>query len=152
MISLIDMLSLGMSYNMAADSFKWSDLSVGLRLKFSKSYTLNLNGQFDTYTYGADKNGKPIRLDIPRWKAGKGIGRLRSTGTSFSYTFNNDTFKKWFGGKTDSNIPEENAGDGELENLTAENADGENADAEGTQEGGRLRGKKKDTGEYDSDG
>ncbi len=39
-----------------------------------------------------------------------------------------------------------------MENLTAENADGENADAEGTQEGGRLRGKKKDTGEYDSDG
>ena len=33
-ISLIDKLSLGMSYNMAADSFKWSDLSVGLRLKF----------------------------------------------------------------------------------------------------------------------
>ena len=29
-ISLIDKLSLGMSYNMAADSFKWSDLSVGL--------------------------------------------------------------------------------------------------------------------------
>ena len=28
-ISLIDKLSLGMSYNMAADSFKWSDLSVG---------------------------------------------------------------------------------------------------------------------------
>ena len=49
-ISLIDKLSLGMSYNMAADSFKWSDLSVGLRLKLSKSYTLNLNGQFDTYT------------------------------------------------------------------------------------------------------
>ena len=42
-ISLIDKLSLGMSYNMAADSFKWSDLSVGLRLKLSKSYTLNLN-------------------------------------------------------------------------------------------------------------
>ena len=40
---------------MAADSFKWSDLSVGLRLKLSKSYTLNLNGQFDTYTY--DENG-----------------------------------------------------------------------------------------------
>ena len=47
-ISLIDKLSLGMSYNMAADSFKWSDLSVGLRLKLSKSYTLNLNGHFSS--------------------------------------------------------------------------------------------------------
>lgn len=69
-------------------------MSVGLRLKLSKSYTLNLNGQFDTYTY--DENGR--RVDIPRWKAGKGIGRLRGTSTSFSYTFNNDTFKKLFGG------------------------------------------------------
>ena len=51
-ISLIDKLSLGMSYNMAADSFKWSDLSASLRLKLSKSYTLNLNATFDTYTYG----------------------------------------------------------------------------------------------------
>ena len=149
-ISLIDKLSLGMSYNMAADSFKWSDLSVGLRLKFSKSYTLNLNGTFDTYTYKADSKGNPVRVDIPRWKAGKGIGRLRNTGTSFAYTFNNDTFKKWFGGGTDSNIPEDNIGDGELEDLTAENPDDANPPEE--KEGGRLRGKKKDTGEYDSDG
>lgn len=149
-ISLIDKLSLGMSYNMAADSFKWSDLSVGLRLKFSKSYTLNLNGQFDTYTYQADSRGNPIKVDVPRWQAGKGLGRLRSTGTSFSYTFNNDTFKKWFGGNTDSNIPEENIGDGELEDLTAENP--KDATVPEESEGGRLRGKKKDTGEYDSDG
>lgn len=149
-ISLIDKLSLGMSYNMAADSFKWSDLSVGLRLKFSKNYTLNLNGQFDTYTYQADSKGNPIRVDVPRWKAGKGIGRLRSTGTSFSYTFNNDTFRKWFGGETDSNIPEENIGDGELEDLTAENPNDATVPEE--KEGGRLRGKKKDTGEYDADG
>lgn len=149
-ISLIDKLSLGMSYNMAADSFKWSDLSVGLRLKFSKNYTLNLNGQFDTYTYQADSKGNPIRVDVPRWKAGKGIGRLRSTGTSFSYTFNNDTFKKWFGGETDSNIPEENIGDGELEDLTAENPNDATVPEE--KEGGRLRGKKKDSGEYDADG
>ena len=94
---------------MAADSFKWSDLSVGLRLKFSKSYTLNLNGTFDTYTYGYDEATKTVRrLDIPRWQAGKGLGRLRQTGTSFSYTFNNDTFGKLFGKKDnndDSNNP-----------------------------------------------
>lgn len=71
-ISLIDKLSLGMSYNMAADSFKWSDLSVGLRLKFSKSYTLNLNGTFDTYTYGYDEATKTVRrLVILRWQAVK---------------------------------------------------------------------------------
>ena len=46
------------------------------------------------YTYQLNAAGQPVRVNIPRWKAGKGIGRLSSTGTSFSYTFNNDTFKR----------------------------------------------------------
>lgn len=146
-ISLIDKLSLGISYNMAADSFRWSDLNVGLRLKLSKNYTLNLNGTFDTYTYDADEYGKPIRLNVPRWKAGKGLGRLRSTGTSFSYTFNNDTFKKWFGGSDSATDDNQTAGN-------AANPDGTLPEGE-TEEGkagGRLLGKKKETGEYDADG
>jgi len=146
-ISLIDKLSLGMSYNMAADSFKWSDMSVGLRLKFSKSYTLNLNAVFDTYTY--DEKGR--KVDVPRWEAGKGFGRLRSTGTNFSYTLNNDTFSKLFGGgKTDETKKEgSQQGTGEEGEL----ADGMNpeTDAQPT-EGGRLREKKKEVGEFDADG
>ncbi|MDR0537564.1 MAG: LPS-assembly protein LptD [Tannerellaceae bacterium] len=99
-ISIIDKLSLGMSYNLMADSFNWSDMNVGLRLKLSKSYTLNLNGVFETYTYRVDPgpNGTYTyrRQNITRLAAGKGLGRLRSTGTSFSYTLNNDVIKKWF--------------------------------------------------------
>jgi broad specificity phosphatase PhoE/HD superfamily phosphodiesterase len=99
-ISLIDKLSFNMSHNLIADSFKWSDLSVGLRLKFSKSYALNLNGVFDTYTYrvntAADGRQSYARQNIMRIQAGKGLGRLRSTGTSFSYTLNNETVKKSF--------------------------------------------------------
>lgn len=146
-ISLIDKLSLAMSYNMAADSFKWSDMSVGLRLKFSKSYTLNLNAMFDTYTY--DEKGR--KVNVPRWEAGKGFGRLRSTGTNFSYTLNNDTFSKLFGGgKTDETKKDgSQQGTGEEGEL----ADGMNpeTDAQPT-EGGRLREKKKEVGEFDADG
>lgn len=146
-ISLIDKLSLAMSYNMAADSFKWSDMSVGLRLKFSKSYTLNLNAMFDTYTY--DERGR--KVNVPRWEAGKGFGRLRSTGTNFSYTLNNETFSKLFGGgKTDETKKEgSQQGTGEEGELT----DGMNpeTDAQPT-EGGRLREKKKELGEFDADG
>ncbi|MCD7978286.1 MAG: LPS-assembly protein LptD [Tannerellaceae bacterium] len=99
-ISLIDKLGFNMSYNMVADSFKWSDLTVNLRLKLTKSYTVNLTGVFDTYTYSYDPDRNTLtRRNVPRWQAGKGLGRLRSTGTSFSYTFNNDTFKKLFGGR-----------------------------------------------------
>ncbi|MDR1356309.1 MAG: HD domain-containing protein [Tannerellaceae bacterium] len=97
-VSLIDRLSLSMSHNLMADSFKWSNLNAGVRLKFGKSYTLNLNGVFDTYTYRVDQgpNGSRTfrRQNVMRIQAGKGLGRLQSTGTSFSYTFNNDTFNK----------------------------------------------------------
>lgn len=147
-ISLIDKLSLGMSYNMAADSFKWSDLSVGLRLKLSKSYTLNLNATFDTYTYSYnEKTGAVRRVDIPRWKAGKGIGRLRQTGTSFSYTFNNATFTKWFGRKDN-----DSADDASSTETETTDSDAETTGKNEQQRGGRLRGAKKETGEYDSYG
>ncbi len=146
-ISLIDKLSLGMSYNMAADSFKWSDMSVGLRLKFSKSYTLNLNAVFDTYTY--DEKGR--KVDVPRWEAGKGFGRLRSTGTNFSYTLNNETFSKLFGGgKTDETKKE---GSQQGTGAEGELADGMNPETDAQPaEGGRLREKKKEVGEFDADG
>ncbi len=148
-ISLIDKLSMGMSYNMVADSFKWSDLSVGLRLKFSKNYTLNLNGTFDTYTYGYnEKTGRAYRVDVPRWKAGKGIGRLKRTGTSFSYTFNNDTFKKWFG--KDDNKKDKNS---DAKDPNAMEPDMNGPEDEEGKKATRLLGKKEsDSDEYDSDG
>jgi len=158
-ISLIDKLSLGMSYNMMADSFKWSDLSVRLRLKFSKSYTLNLNATFDTYTYEGIKDAEGNitslrRIDKMRWASGKGIGRLMRTGTSFSYTFNNDTFKKWFGGKDgdSSTTPPPSSLDG-MDDPFAESPENELGDAENEQgPRQRLLGNKKEEGEYDSDG
>ena len=48
-ISIIDELGASMSYNLAAKERPWSDLSTRLRLKLSKSYTLNLNAVFATY-------------------------------------------------------------------------------------------------------
>ena len=42
-ISIIDELGASISYNMAAETRPWSDLSMRLRLKLSKNYTLNLN-------------------------------------------------------------------------------------------------------------
>ncbi|MDR0995475.1 MAG: LPS-assembly protein LptD [Tannerella sp.] len=99
--SIIDKLSFSTSYNMMADSFQWSNINVGLRLKLTKSYSINLNGVFDPYTYKVSQaaNGSYSfrRQNVLRIADGKGFGRLMSTGTSFSYTFNNDVIKKWFG-------------------------------------------------------
>lgn len=105
-VSLIDNLSFSSSYNLAADSFKLADISARIALKLSKSITLNLSGSFDPYMYtsyqDASGNLQYRRVDKLRMFNGRGLGGLRGTGTSFSYTFNNETWgkiKKLFSGK-----------------------------------------------------
>ena len=95
-ISLIDDLGIGFSYNMMADSMKWSMINSNIRLKLSKSYTLSLNATWDPYIYELDQNGNPRQVDKLRVLNGRGIGKLMNTGTSFSYSLNQDTFKKLF--------------------------------------------------------
>lgn len=97
--SIIDEFGFQISYNAAADSMQWSPLSMRLRLKLTKNYTLNLNSSFATYAYefdtktGAVKTGKRTE-----WSYGR-FGRFQGWGSSFNYTLNNDTWKKLFGPK-----------------------------------------------------
>ena len=98
-VSLIDDLGINFSYNMMADSMKWSMINSNMRLKLSKSYTLSLNATWDPYMYEVNESGRPIHVDKLRILNGKGFGRLYSTGTSFAYSINQDTFSKLFGGK-----------------------------------------------------
>lgn len=138
-ISLIDKLALSISHNLAADSFKWSDISATLRLKLSKSYTLNLNANFDTYTYEYQTKTNTLkRVNIPRWEAGKGLGRLRSTGTSFSYTFNNDTFAKLFGRRSDKEGDKKGTSEDDSQDPAGMSENREQADGAEVS-GGRLR-------------
>ncbi len=103
-VSLIENFTVSQSYNFAADSLNWSNINTSLLLRLTKSFNLNLSATWDVYTYQLNEYGNPVRVNIPRWKCGKGLGRLSSTGTSFSYTFNNDTFKK----KKDNNKDKNN--------------------------------------------
>lgn len=93
-VSLIENLSIMQSYNFAADSLNWSNINTSILLRLVKNFNLNLSAVWDVYTYQLNSAGAPVRVNVPRWKAGKGIGKLASTGTSFSYTFNNSTFKR----------------------------------------------------------
>ena len=95
-ISLIDDLGINFNYNMMADSMKWSMINSNIRLKLSKSYTLSLNATWDPYIYQLDQNGNPRQVDKLRVLNGRGLGKLMNTGTSFSYSLNQDTFKKLF--------------------------------------------------------
>lgn len=92
-VSLIDAFSINNSYNFAADSMRWGNFNANLRLKIVKNFNLNLSGVFDTYLYALNENDNPIRINKPRWEEGK-FPRLISTSSAFSYTLNNQTFKK----------------------------------------------------------
>ena len=93
-ISLIENFTIGQSYNFAADSLNWSNLNTSIMLRLLKNFNLSLSASWDPYIYRLNSSGNPVRVNVPRWKAGKGWVKLSSTGTSFSYTFNNDTFRK----------------------------------------------------------
>lgn len=93
-ISLIENLSLSQSYNMAADSLKWSNLNTSILLRITRGFNLNLSATWDVYKYGLNEYGNPVRINKLRLFNGGGWGRLSSTGTSFSYTINNQTFKR----------------------------------------------------------
>ncbi|MDD3161919.1 MAG: putative LPS assembly protein LptD [Bacteroidales bacterium] len=115
-ISLIDNFTMGVSYNMAADSLNWSDINASIRLKLTKGFTLNLSGLFETYTYGLDQNGNPRKVNVTEMKKNHIPGRLASTGTSFSYSISNETFKK----KEKKEVSTEKKEDVKLEDLVDE--------------------------------
>lgn len=93
-ISLIENFTVSQSYNFAADSLRFSNINTSLMLRLVKNFNLNLSAVWDVYTYQLNEYGNPVRVNKLRIANGKGLGRLSSTGTSFSYTFNNDTFKR----------------------------------------------------------
>lgn len=93
-VSLIENFTISQSYNFAADSLKWSNIQTSVMLRLVKNFNLNLSATWDPYTYQLNEFGNPVRVNKTRLQAGKGWAKLSSTGTSFSYTFNNATFKK----------------------------------------------------------
>ena len=92
-VSLIDDLSMGISYNTAAEVRPWSDLTFNLRMKLSKSYTLSMASTFATYAYEFDSSGNVVTGNRTEWSYGR-FGRWSGYGTSFSWTVNNDSWKK----------------------------------------------------------
>ena len=124
-VSLIDEIGGSLSYNLAAKTKPWSNLSTRLRLKLTKSYTFSFNATWATYAYEFNDRGQVIVGDRTEWSYGR-FGRFQGMSQNLSYTFNNKTFinlwNKYFGKKED---------DGEL-------ADGEAVD------GGKKQSSNKD--------
>ncbi|WP_036867744.1 putative LPS assembly protein LptD [Porphyromonas canoris] len=158
--SIIDNLSTGISYNMAADSLNWSDINASIALRFTNTIALRLGGSFETYLYDYEKNGdniRPYKTNKLRILNGKGFGRFRGTSTSFSYNLNQDTFKSiadFFSGK------KKDKDDGDKKGESGSSSSRESGmDSMGSgmgrgqeQDGSLKRSRSNDLGEYDSNG
>lgn len=140
-ISLIDQLGASLSYDVA--NKKWSDLSMNLRLKFPNNYTFNMNASFATYAYQFDENGNVVVGDRTEWSYGR-FGRFQGYSGSFSYTLNNDTFKKLFGKKEEDEKNKDNKGKEENED--------EETDEETEEQNNNSNMRKTEKASVDSDG
>lgn len=154
-ISLIDELRLGMSYNFAADRQPLSPLSASLRLKLSKSYTLNLSTSFASYVYEADSVGATPRESdhTTYWQKGK-WGRMQSISYNLSYELNNEKvmkFFRWLRGERDDDKDKKDENEG---NKDDEEVDPLNPNIDSDMERGKHAAKKNDgeKAETDEDG
>ena len=141
-ISIIDELGASISYNLAAKSRPWSNLSTRLRLKLTKNYTFSFNATWATYAYTFNDRGQVVVGDRTEWSYGR-FGRFQGMSQNLSYTFNNKTLtkiKNWFNGGDDEeegnvveDIPEEEKLNGKKKSssLRSANADkAKNADVD----------------------
>lgn len=140
-ISLIDQLGASLSYDVA--NKRWSDLSMNLRLKLTKSYTFNMNASFATYAYQFDENGNVVVGDRTEWSYGR-FGRFQGYSGSFSYTLNNDTFKKLFGKKDEDEKDKDKEG--------KEGGEDEETEEETEEQNNNSNMRKTEKASVDSDG
>lgn len=146
-ISIIDELGASISYNMAAKTRPWSNLSTRLRLKLSKNYTFSLNATWATYAYTFNENGQVVVGDRTEWSYGR-FGRFQGMSQNISYTFNNKTYdkiKKWLFGEDE----EEKGADGIIEDDVEKSLDKKDDSRESLR---NSKAKKSKDAEVDEDG
>ena len=146
-ISIIDELGASISYNMAAKTRPWSNLSTRLRLKLSKNYTFSLNATWATYAYTFNENGQVVVGDKTEWSYGR-FGRFQGMSQNISYTFNNKTYdkiKKWLFGEDE----EEKDADGIIEDDVEKSLDKKDGSRESLR---NSKAKKSKDAEVDEDG
>ena len=91
-ITLIESLTLNMSYDLARDSLRWSDLSVNGRTTLFKNLVLNYSASFSPYYI--DNAGRKHNQFL--WQKQKKLFHRNSStwSTQISYSINNNTFNK----------------------------------------------------------
>ncbi len=89
-IKLLDGFGLSTSYNIAADSLKWSNISMRGRTTLFSVLDISFNGTFDPYAHSS----KGQRIDKPLWKTEHKLARLMNFSASTGFTITSETLKK----------------------------------------------------------
>ena len=90
-IVLLDNLTVGCYYDFAADSMRWSPLTISGRTTLFKQLYITFYVAFDPYCY----NEQGIRINRTEWKENHRLMRFSNSDLSLSlnWTLNNDYFK-----------------------------------------------------------
>jgi len=86
-IKLLENLGLSTGYNMLADSFNWSNISLSARTYILKKINVNFNGSIDPYTL--DTSG--VRQNRSHYGETGYIGRLTSANLAVGFTLRSKT-------------------------------------------------------------
>ena len=90
-VTILNNLNFNTSYNIAADSLKWSPVSMNAGTQiFNKKLNLNLSGILDPYAI--DDNGN--KFNTFNINNGGGLFRLTSANFSMNYAISSDMFSK----------------------------------------------------------
>ncbi len=144
-LSIIDELGFNMSYNMAAEVRRWSDLTARLRLKWWKNYTFNMTAVFSTYAYELDENGTPYVGTRTEYSYGR-FGRFQGMSQNISYTLTPEKIRKFFGGGDDEDDKKNNANNDD-EGLDTDIESNVDDDMEKGKHGAKSDGGKAETDE-----
>jgi hypothetical protein len=94
-INLLDNLSASGSWNLAADSFQLSPISLSARTTLFNKLNINLSGTLDPYSYQAavrNAEGQIVRaqrkLPLYAWNNGRGIGQISNLNLAMSTSLN----------------------------------------------------------------
>ncbi|WP_299671755.1 putative LPS assembly protein LptD [uncultured Polaribacter sp.] len=104
-ITLLNNLNFSSSYNIAADSLRWSNVSfsAGTRL-FKDKLAINLSGSLDPYKVVASSTGSPIKID----EFNPNIFRLTNASLTANYSISSTDFGKDKDGDKNQNARDPN--------------------------------------------
>lgn len=88
-IKLLENLRFSSSYNMVADSLRWSNILIGARTYILKKISLNFNSSIDPYALDSSiTSGQITKVNTSEWSRNGRIGRLTSANLAIGFSLN----------------------------------------------------------------